>query len=192
MSGLLSSGLDWLASPPSAPLRGLSARSPGAHALRCDGLALEIWPGELRARDLAAGAAERIAAVRALVPPGGVLARQSAVWALTGLFRPTHLDVVLTGARRRSSRHVRIHAERLAPADVVLLGRRAHTSPARTAVDIARWSSAEDALRWLDALDGRGLLRRDEVAASLERALGSAGVVRARGLLRPFVTPAAA
>ncbi len=178
--------LDWLRPTAPAPLLGRRGGSAEAEQLRRDGLVVEVWPGVLRALDLAHGAAGRSGAVAALVPSGSVLAYQAAVWVHTGRHRPQRLDVVLTGGRHRSTPQVRTHAERLAPADVVRVGGRAVTSLGRTAVDVARRCDPSDVPGWLAALRAHGLNPADVVAA-LERASGLRGAPRARRLLAPVL-----
>ena len=173
--------LDWLHPTHVEPVRSVP-HSSAAEACRRDGLLVEVWPGVLRARDLTPGPGERVDAVRAFVPRGGVLARQSAVWVHTGASRPDRLDVVLTGTRHRSTGMVRVHAERLAEHDVVHVGGAPVTAPARTAVDVARWCPPRDVAAWVGALARSGLTGA-EVAVALETATGLPGVSRARELL---------
>jgi hypothetical protein len=182
--------LDWLRPRATEPLLGQRGRSAEADHLRRDGLVVELWPGTLRALDLAHGAAGRSGAVTDLVPSGAVLAYQAAVWVHTGRHRPERLDVVLTGGRHRSTPDVRMHAERLPPLDVVRIGGRAVTSPGRTAVDIARRSRASDVPGLLAALSAVGLSPA-EVRTALERATGMRGTPRARQLLAPVIGDAA-
>ena len=128
-------------------------------------------------------------AVARLLPQSAVLARRSAVWVLTGRLRPERLDVVLTGPRRRSSADLDVHSELLALEDVVELGPGQCTSPARTAVDIARCLDEDEARACLAAIDGLGV-PRPEIHAALRRASGTQGVVRARKRLAGYGTDA--
>ncbi len=178
-----SAALEWLAPALAEPLA--LAGGPGLDALRLDGLVREVWPGVLQAADLAAGAAERMDAVAGRLPPSAVLARRSAVWVLTGRLRPDHLDVVLTGSRRRSSADLCVHSERLATVDVVELGPGRCTSPARTLVDIARCLHGVEARACLAAMGSLGVPSA-EVVAALQRAAGTHGVIRARGVLAGY------
>ena len=75
-----------------------------------------------------------------------------------------------------------MHAERLHPADVLRVGGGAVTSPARTAVDVARWAEPADVADWVAALLLAGL-RRADLGTALERAAGLPGIGRARDLL---------
>lgn len=177
--------LDWLRPTTSGPFTGQWGSTAETEALRLDGLVTELWPGAVRASDLAHGASGRAAAVADLVPSGGVLAYRSAVWVHTGQHRPDRLDVVLTAGRHRSNPFVCMHAERLPLADVVHVGGRAVTSQARTAVDVARRSALADAKDWLAAL-GSGL-DASAVGAALDRAGGLRGAPRARALLTPLI-----
>jgi hypothetical protein len=176
--------LDWLSPTSAGPFTGQARGSAEAESLRFDGLAAEIWPGVLRALDLAAGPEGRTGAVAELVPRGAVLAYRSAVWVHTGRYRPDRLDVVLSGGRQRSCAAVRMHTERLASADVLVLGAMAVTSPARTAVDVARRSHPRDVQEWLAALRAHGLCPA-EVEDALSRAGRLRGTPRARALLAP-------
>lgn len=173
--------LDWLHPTHVDPVRSVP-HSPADEACLRDGLLVEVWPGVLRARDLTPGPGERVDAVRAYVPRGGVLARQSAVWVHTGSARPERLDVVLAGTRHRSTGMVRVHAERLAEHDLVHIDGAPVTAPARTAVDVARWCPPHDVAAWVGALALSGLTAA-EVTVALESANGLPGVSRARELL---------
>jgi hypothetical protein len=82
---------------------------------------------------------------------------------------------------------VRVHAERLDPADLVALGPGAVSSPARTAVDLARWSEPQDFARGVESLLEVGLDVHD-LAAALARAAGLPGVTRARRRLAPLIS----
>jgi hypothetical protein len=174
--------LDWLRPTAIEPVRCLTSDRCADDGDRRDGLLVEVWPGVLRARDLPPGPAERVAAVHPLLPRGAVVARQAAVWAHTGRHRPRRLDVVLDGTRHRSTGAVLVHAERLHPADVLRIGGGAVTSPARTAVDVARWADPADVADWVAALLLAGL-RRADLGTALERAAGLPGIGRARDLL---------
>jgi hypothetical protein len=182
--------LDWLLPRSVDPLRTVRGEGVAAQLAQRDGLVTELWPGLLVARDQPEGPAERLAAVAGLVPPGAVLARRSALWVHTGRYRPSRLDVVLAGRRHRSTAMVQVHLERTSDADVVPLPKGRVTSPARTAVDIARREPARQAVTWLAALHAGSDLRGDDVVRALERAGGLPGVTRARQLLAPVTQPA--
>lgn len=179
-------GIAWLEATGSEPLRHLAADAGGAPGVVQDGLAVEIWPGVLLARDVPPGPAERAAALASSIPPGSAVARQAAVWVHTGSFRPRHVDVVLLPGRARR-RRTGVHVEALAEAEVTRLGGVPVTTVARTALDVARWARPEDALRWLPVL--RTLLpEEDDLAGVLARAAGRPGIARARRLLAPVPT----
>jgi hypothetical protein len=146
-----------------------------------DGLLVEVWPGRLRARDLGVTLEDRARAIVRLLPPRAVACRQTAVWVHTGQFRPPALDVVLA-SRGTASAAVRCHAESLPAGAVVEIEGLRVTSPARTAVDVARWAGPGQAGALLGALRRAGL-PEDEVRLALEQARGLPGVGRARELL---------
>lgn len=173
--------LEWLALREPQPVRELVDPPRGLRALHLDGVAVEVWPGRLRAADLGVSPADRARAVRGDVPSGAVVARRSALWVHTGAFRPVELEVVAAG-RRGSTARARVHSEVLGPADVTDLGGVAVTSLERTAVDVARWGPPDAVASWLGALARAGL-QAEVVATTLEAASGRPGVVRARALL---------
>ena len=181
--------LEWLALREPQPVRELVDPPRGLRGLHLDGVAVEVWPGLLRAVDLGVSPSDRARAVRGDVPSGAVLARRSALWVHTGAFRPAELDVVAPG-RRGSTPRARVHSELLGPADVMGLGGVAVTSLERTAVDVARWGPPDAVASWLAVLAQAGL-RAEVVAETLEAASGRPGVVRARALLAAAgLTPA--
>lgn len=177
-------GLDWLGSRASEPIREVATGERGMTGLVRDGLLTEIWPGLARANDLAPGPADRARVISHLVPRDGVVVRQAAVWVHTGRHRPARVDVVLVGARRRSTSTTLVHSEEVGPVDVVRLGGVAVASMARTAVDVARRAGQEDALCWIATLRAAGL-DAAELRLATAAASGLPGVARARRLLAP-------
>lgn len=173
--------LSWLTLPAPEPVLELAAHEPLARWGERDGVLVEVWPGVLRAVDLAAGPGDRARMLGAHVPPKTVVARQAAVWVHTGGFRPATLDVIAV-ERCRSTAHVQVHAEPLAPGDVVRLGGVAVTSIARTALDVARRAPEAQARDWVAALRRAGLTG-DEAADAVRRAGPRPGIARARRVL---------
>lgn len=72
-------------------------------------------------------------------------------------------------------RHLRCHVARLADEDVVMVDGVHVTSPARTAVDLARTLPAEPAVVALDAALRRGLVHRPELERLLRGIAGTPG-----------------
>lgn len=178
--------LNWLRPTTLSPLREVR-REPGIqHASTLDDLLVEFWPGVLRARDLPPSPADRARTAADGLPGGLVLARQTAVWVHTGLYRPGRVDVVTSRASRCSTRKAQVHLEALPEGDVVALGGVLVTSSGRTGVDVARWATEPDALDWLGALVTTGL-RADDLLRALESASGLPGIARARRLVGTVV-----
>lgn len=172
--------LDWLAPRAPEPIRDLPSDDPEARALLRDGLLVEIWPGVAYARDLDLRPSDRARVVAADVPGGTVVARSSAVWIYTGRFRPDRLEVLASGARRRSTPRAVVHSEPVAPSDVVRIGPLDVTTSERTALDIARWEPDEGrAMAWIGVLCAVGL-DPHALAAAMRRADGRPGIERAR------------
>lgn len=92
--------------------------------------------------------------------------------------------VHVTDVRRggQSSAHVRHHRERRRPPSVVVDGVPC-TSPARTAIDLARTLPFDSALIAMDHVLNRGLSSRKEIAAELESLGRARGSARARLVL---------
>jgi predicted transcriptional regulator of viral defense system len=76
------------------------------------------------------------------------------------------------GRRRDAVRGVRLHRATLGPDDVTTLRGVRVTTPLRTALDIARHSSLEDAVAIVDAFMRAGLLSAEEFSSAVARAAG--------------------
>jgi hypothetical protein len=118
------------------------------------------------------------------VAPGAVVSHVSAA-VLYGLpvWRVPLERVHVTRARptgARAGRSVVVHSAPLAPEEIVRVGDVWVTSPARTAVDLARTSPFESAVVTIDAALRRGLVTAESLAAALQRATGWRGVPAAR------------
>lgn len=90
----------------------------------------------------------------------------------------TPIDMI--GPRERPRRGVVIRNERIDWDEVCAIGDLAVTTPARTALDLARHLSRDVAVRHLDALAAATGLTVDDVAPLLERYRGWRGMKRAR------------
>ncbi|KUI20232.1 hypothetical protein AU193_16935 [Mycobacterium sp. GA-1285] len=90
----------------------------------------------------------------------------------------TPIDMI--GPRQRPRRGVVIRNERIDWDEVCTIGDLAVTTPARTALDLARHLSRDVAVRHLDALAAATGLTVDDVAPLLERYRGARGMKRAR------------
>ncbi|KUI44004.1 hypothetical protein AU197_21720 [Mycobacterium sp. IS-1590] len=90
----------------------------------------------------------------------------------------TPIDMI--GPRERPRRGVVIRNERIDWDEVCAIGDLAVTTPARTALDLARHLSRDLAVRHLDALAAATGLTVDDVAPLLERYRGWRGMKRAR------------
>lgn len=128
----------------------------------------------------------------ALVAPSGtvVCGRTAAwLWGVDALAMGAHRVLprveLMVPAGMSASRRTGVlgSSSALPDTDVVLLGGALVTTPARTASDLARLLRRPDALASLDALLRLPGLRRDDVAAVLDRFAKHRGVVQARELL---------
>jgi hypothetical protein len=114
--------------------------------------------------------------------PGSALSHGSASYALTlpAPLRSLNIGhVTLPGTRPRMSGSVRIHSSPLPSGHVVLLGDLRLTTPARTAIDIARTSSLPEALICMDAVMRRYVDRAREDALPLRMAVHDRDLVTA-------------
>ncbi|NMR20134.1 hypothetical protein [Cellulomonas fimi] len=128
---------------------------------------LRVWDEVAVAADRDETPGLRAASVLPLVPRRGVVGRAAAVWVHAGGPPPARVDVLVPPRTRRPSPHpLRVpHECALADGDVVELGPVRVTTVARTAVDVARWSSRDVSARLLErlathaGLDARGAVR---------------------------------
>ena len=132
------------------------------------------------------------AAVAALaLPPGAALCRTTAAWLLGIDCRPvgTHERVpdvecvvpTATGVVVRPG--VRCHQADLARVDITEIAGLPVITPARTAVDLARYAMPGDGLGALDAMARAGLVDPGELLIMVERWRGERFVARARQLI---------
>ncbi|GIG29154.1 type IV toxin-antitoxin system AbiEi family antitoxin [Cellulomonas marina] len=126
----------------------------------------------------------RARAVAHLVPPRGVVGRASAAWVHAGGPAAVPLEVLVpTGtARPRARAGVVGHEAELRPEDVVTVAGVPVTTPARTALDVARTCTAPAVHRLLSALARAGV-DLGAVLARLGDRPGGRGVRQARAVL---------
>lgn len=151
-----------------------------------DGLAVPVWGHLAVPADRPPTPEVRALAVRALVPPRGVVGRASAVWVHTGGARPTRIDVLVAPQARRPDPHPqRVPHECVLPADdVVGVGPLRVTTVERTAIDVARWSRGPETGVLLARLVRLARLDPARALSRLDALPGHRGVVEARAALR--------
>jgi len=139
----------------------------------------------------------RIAALRLVVPPYGILYGCTAAWALTvDTFAPgQRFDlvpqcVVPHGMGRVKMVGVRCVEGYLPPGDVMDVGGLSATVPVRTTVDLLRTLRRPYALAAGDGMAHAGLVTVGEVTGYLTRLKGFPGIVQARELA-PMIEPLA-
>lgn len=93
----------------------------------------------------------------------------------------TPIEVIAEHTRRR--RGVLVHEERIASDEITYVGEMAVTTPARTALDLARHLPRDVAVVHLDALAAATGVTFADAAALIERYRGARGVRRARTAL---------
>jgi hypothetical protein len=131
-----------------------------------------------------------LAALRLLVPPGAVVARQSAAWVHGVDVRSTgppgdvpQVECLVpygTSVRRRSG--LRCRSAPLEQADVDGLGGVRCTTPLRTAADLLTHLPRHMALAAADAMAHAGLFTRGQLVAEVRRRQGRRGYRHARRL----------
>jgi hypothetical protein len=148
--------------------------------------------GVLVRADLPDDVATRAAAVRQVLPDGAALCRRTAAWLVGIDARPpgTHRETLAVECAvpvgssliRRTGLHCYITD--LMAEDIVEVAGLPCTSPARTAVDLARWSAPGMALGVLDAMARLELIDPGELLVLVERWRGDRFVDQARRLIR--------
>jgi AbiEi antitoxin C-terminal domain len=93
----------------------------------------------------------------------------------------TPIEVIAEHTRRRKG--VIVHEERIAADEITYVGELAVTTPARTALDIARHLPRDVAVVHLDALAGATGVTCDDVIALANKYRGARGIRRARTAL---------
>ncbi|MDT7744177.1 MAG: hypothetical protein QOE59_3255, partial [Actinomycetota bacterium] len=94
------------------------------------------------------------------------------------------VDMLIGAAGRRSRPGVRLHRIDVAPDEVATMGGVRVTTPARTALDLARWLPSAEAVVVLDALCRRTSLGVAAVRALADRHAGERGVAQVEQALR--------
>lgn len=107
----------------------------------------------------------------------GVLSYESAAawWGVELPRPPGHVHVTVPrnrGRRRDAVRGIRLHRATLGRQEVATVRGVRVTTPLRTALDIARHASLEDAVSIIDAFLRAGLIQVDEFACALSQAAG--------------------
>lgn len=151
---------------------------------------VEVAAGDdagVRARGVAVLLPTRIRAA------GAVVGHLSAAWVLAGQLPgqlpgtgagPPTVEVLLGPGRHvGGADRVRVRQSRLAPQDVHLVAGLAVTTPARTAVDLARVLPARHLVPALAALQGSTGLQPEQVLERLAAITGARGIRRARAVL---------
>lgn len=83
---------------------------------------------------------------------GGIVAGRAAAALHGALWVDDHTPVELIAPHTRPRPGIVIHEDRISPGDICHIGELPVTTPARTALDIARWLPRDAAVRHLDAL----------------------------------------
>lgn len=151
---------------PRAPGRLLSPASLGCssvtwQALCRDGALVEVRPGFALVAGVPETSADRARTLVAAVPSGVVVARTWAVWLHAGgqpPCTPQRICVVYPpgSSRPRSTAGLDPVQTALRPWDVTTVAGLAVTSPVRTAMDVATWSTGPEAARDLARLRAAG------------------------------------
>jgi hypothetical protein len=178
----MSTALDWLRPANPEPVLLAPREDRVVRGAVHDGLLAPAGPGDLAAVDLLQDPAWRARSLAGVLVAGATLARSTAVWVHTGLHRPRVVEVLVPQGLRVHAPHLRVHTHHTVATDVVVLGGVPVTSLVRTAADLARWSSPEQAREQIAALVGVGL-DPHEVLAHLAGRAGGPGTARARALL---------
>lgn len=140
----------------------------------------------------------RVAALRLVVPEDCVVTDRTAAWlwgATTALAPNAHLVVpqvsVFAPPGRRLRNGLVASGERiLIPADITEIDGLLVTTPLRTACDLGRLLSREQALAGMDALAALRAFSVEQLSRELRRFRGYRGVIQAR-TLSPLVDPRA-
>ncbi|KAE8765857.1 type IV toxin-antitoxin system AbiEi family antitoxin [Georgenia thermotolerans] len=183
--------------PPDEPITLSAAVAAGfsKHDLRAmvrEGSLVRPFRGVYLPAELASDPKARVRALSLLVPSGTALARESAAW-LHGIdirpperFRePPRLecvsdsDLALNAIRRPEIRGSR---GGLPASDVVTVAGVPVTSPARTALDLARYAERYMGLAALDMFSHQGLITLEEIGERIAALPGQRWIARARSV----------
>jgi hypothetical protein len=105
----------------------------------------------------------------------------AALWGVCGVEDSTPIELI--ARRTRPQYGVVVREERIADDEVCVRGELRVTSPARTALDLARHVPLGQAVEYLDALVRASCLTGDDVARLVERYRGARGISTAREAL---------
>jgi hypothetical protein len=105
----------------------------------------------------------------------------AAVWGTKWLDPAAPAEIIRPD--RHSQRGIVSHSYSLARDEVAVVGGMRATTPARTAFDIGRSRSADDAIPILDALLNATRIKPEEVATLIDRHSGARGIRRLRSML---------
>ena len=170
-----------------ADAAGISRRTLGR--LTGEGLLRRLLRGVYVAAQARDGILLRAHGLALIAPAYAVICDWTACWLFTGLLPPNqHLDVPPLAMFRHAG-HNRLRndlcksGERtFAPGDLIVIEGLTVTSPLRTAWDLGRLASRDNAIVALDGLLRHGSFSRDELLAGVERFRRQRGVVQLRQL----------
>jgi hypothetical protein len=163
----------------------------GTKELLDTGLLRQPLRGVLARADLPDSVDLRAAAVRLVLPHGAALCRATSAWLLGIDARPvgTHRELptvecaVPVGCEPIRRPGLRCYVTDLRPDDVVEVAGLPCTSPERTAIDLARWSTPGMGLAILDAMARKCLIDPVDLREQVERWRGDRFVGQARRLI---------
>jgi len=143
-----------------------------------------VYPGVYGPAHLELTARERAHAAWLWSRRHAVIAGNSAATLLGAKWVSPAFDAELIHHSRRPPACITVHNETLLPGEVVEVDGMPVTSPARTAFDVGRWTSARlQAVQRLDALANATDFKIDEVEAVMARHRGARGLARLRAVL---------
>jgi hypothetical protein len=133
----------------------------------------------------------RASALALVLPKGAVVCRSTAAWLLgidvqeiNAHLRAPEVEVCSrdgSAAIRRPG--VRGYSAKLPDHHVMVLAGLEVTTPARTAIDLARWCERPDALAYVDAMQHAGVVVPDELLAVIDESAGLAWIEQAREIV---------
>jgi hypothetical protein len=163
----------------------------GVQELLAAGVLVQPLRGVLIRADLPDTVERRAAAARLVLPEGAALCRATSAWLYGIDARPIGAHpalpavecVVPVGRTPIKRRGIRCFASDLRGEDLVELAGMPVTSPARTAIDLARWSRPGMGLAILDAMARDRLVDPLDLRERIERWRGERFVAQARRLI---------
>ena len=97
---------------------------------------------------------------------------------------PDNMPVALIASNTRAPEGISVHHEAIDDDEITTIAGMRVTTPARTALDLARRLPRDEAVEWLDKLDAATTLRDDDLETLLARYRNTRGIARARDALR--------